>query len=526
MSAVLLITIDTLPASRVGAYGAPNVRTPVIDSLARSGIQVRDAISPAPITLPSHCTMLTGLDPPRHGVRDNALFSLDDSFETVPELLPEGVRKAAFVGALPVHSRFNLDQGFDLYDDDFGPGLDSRRPPERRARTVFESAEAWLTDPASGDRPFAWVHVFDPHYPYDPPPPWRSAAASLPGAGRFEAEVAYTDRELGRFLQHLDANEPDRRTTILLVSDHGEALGAHGEPTHSLFIYDATQRVPLILAGPGIRPRLESTQRRLVDVAPTLVALYGVDLDVDGEGASLLEPPTVAEAYIETKESEFLRGWSPLHGIRTDRWKYIRAPRPELYDLANDPQEAKNLFGSNPEIETQLSSLVDEILDKARLSAPGVMDPETAEQLASLGYIATIEPGTGADSSKDPKDGIEAAASLFHGIQSFSERNLALARHHLQRAILLDPELKEAHSYLASTYLELGRYDLAADHAAIALELLPHIHEGGAHQTLGAALIALQRPADGLPHLKEAFRMQPQNRDLARLVEEVEAQLR
>jgi hypothetical protein len=459
------------------------------------------------------------LDPPFHGVRDNGLFILPDSAKILPELLPKNVRKAAFIGSLPLHSKFGLDQGFDIYNDDFGARGDRRRPPEKRAEAVFQSAAEWLQGEESGKRPFVFAHVFDPHYPYEAPPPWPQVAATLPGAGLYEGEVAYTDSQLGRLLRSVGAGGADRRATILLTADHGESLGAHREITHSIFVYDATQRVPLILAGPGIEPRLEINQRRLVDVAPTLLSRYGVDPAPGQTGGSLLEPSRVPEAYIETKEPELLRGGSPLHGIRTTEWKYIRAPRPELYNLVQDPGEKRNLYGTRPEIEARLSSQVEAILARSTVSLPLNFDPTVTAQLQALGYIATIEPGSTPDLGKDPKDGIDGAVALFHGAQAYLEGRMRAAEQLLLRAIQLDPEGKEAYSYLSGAYYSLGRYELSIDYARRALELPPHVNEGAIYTTLGEAFLALDRPEDALLHLNAALRLQPNNPDLIQLIQ-------
>ena len=306
----------------------------------------------------------------------------------------------------------------------------------------------------------------------------------------------------------------------MLTADHGESLGAHGEPTHSLFVYDETQRVPLVVTGPGVEPRLEGGQRRLLDVAPTLLDLLDVDPpDVPGE--SLLRTGSSRHAYVETKETELLRGWSPLYGIRTERWKYIRAPRPELYDLARDPGERENVHAAYADVVERLSDHLDDIRARATESVPGHIDRQTAEQLSALGYVATVEPGTGS-TGLDPKDGVHSAAALFRGTEAYTEGNLDLARSQLTRAIQLDPNSKDAHSYLASVHLDSGRYELAAQHARFALDLPPTWGEGAARRTLGLALLALGRTEQALPELQRALSLQPGNQDLRELVRRVE----
>ncbi len=503
--AVILVSIDTLPASRVGAYGCPSVRTPTLDRLARQGIQVQDAISPAPITLPSHATMLTGLEPPEHGVRENGFFRLDEAHRTVAELLSDRCRTGAFVGAFPLASRFGLTRGFSTYDDAFPRSDDRNRYPERRARDVFNAALTWLRE--TGGLSFLFVHVYDPHYPYAAPPPWDRLATGMDAVGSFENEVAYTDRELGRFVREIGAWDRERTATILVTADHGEALGSHGEPTHGIFVYDDTQRIPMILAGPGVSPRLEVETRGLVDVAPTLLESFEVDAPSTWRGTSLRKPPRASWTYVETLSTEILHGWSALYGVRTARWKFIRAPRSELYDLAADPQERNNLLSREPSIARDLESKLDAFLATAKEMAKPEADEETMDQLRSLGYVMTAGPGQPGSSREDPKDHIGAVAALFRGEQAYLAADLRTAETHLVRALQLDPKNKEAYSFLSGTYIGLGRYGAAVEHARRALELEPHSNEGPLHMTIGEALLAMGRPKEAIAPLEEAVRL-------------------
>lgn len=522
----VLVTIDTLPADRVGCYGCPTARTPLLDRLARRGLQVIDAISPAPLTAPSHGTILTGLDPPRHGVRENAMFVLADSLITVAELLPADVRKAAFVGAFPLAKRFGLAQGFEHYDDDFSAHKDRRRPPERRADAVLNGAATWLSELERGSRPFLWVHLFDPHYPYDPPPPWKRIAATIPAGGDYDGELAYVDFELARLVRRVEMDRPMERATFLVVADHGESFGAHDEITHSLFVYDRTQRVPMIVSGPGVPPRLELAQRRLADATPTILAAYGSRVPPDLDGTPLLDGATREAAYIETEHTELMLGWAPLYGVRTSQWKYIRAPRAELYDLIADPGETHNAVDRHPEVVTRLSALVDDVLARESDTAPTPLDAETAERMRSLGYVAAAAGPARVESRKDPKDGAAGVAALFYGEEAYAQRKLALAERHLLDAIRLDPTNKEAHSFLAGTYHGLARYDEAVKSARRSLELPPHINEAPVHATLGECLLLLGRPAEALPHLRKASERRTGDAKLARLVAQAEAQRR
>lgn len=525
---VVLVTIDTLPADRVGCYGCPLVRTPFLDRLARSGLQVIDAVSPAPITLPSHATILTGVDPPVHGVRDNGMFLLPDEAVSLPERLPAATPKAAFVGSFPLQERFGLAQGFDVYDDDFGASRDRRGPPERTADAVFDRASAWLAD--AGEGAFLWTHVFDPHAPYRPPRPYAEAARALHGAGDYEGEVAFADREFGRFLRRIGEAASDRGATVIVAADHGESLGAHDELTHSIFVYDATQRVPLLAAGPGFAPRLEAQPRRLVDVAPTILETFGVEVPADLPGWSLRDESGDDEAYVESKYPELMRGWSPLHGVRTSDWKYIRAPRPELYDLHRDPGELHDVTEAHPDVAADLSARLDAILADAAERATGNasaggMDAETAERLRSLGYVATIDPGSAVDARVDPKDGIHVVVAISNGQIAYEAREFDKALKLFRRAVELDPDAKEAYSFLAGTCYELGRYEESVSHAERSLQLPPHVNEGPVRATLGQALLQLGRPADALPQLNAALSQRPNDERLRQLVAEAKSRL-
>ncbi|MCA9752387.1 MAG: tetratricopeptide repeat protein, partial [Gemmatimonadetes bacterium] len=308
---------------------------------------------------------------------------------------------------------------------------------------------------------------------------------------------------------------------------HGESLGEHGELTHSLFVYDATQRVPAILAGPDVPVRIEPRQRALVDVTPTILDLFDVPPADDLPGESLLERPGPEAAYVETKSPELMRGWSPLHGLRTEEWKYIRAPRSELYDLRADPGESVNRILEQPDLAARFERDLSGRLAQSRSAGEDPsLDDETAARLRALGYVATIEPGTKADLRQDPKDGAEMVAALFRGEEAFQRRNFVVARRYLERAIELDPGSKEAHSFLAGTMVELSRWSAALEHAERALELPPHWNEAPLHTTAAEALLALGRPADAIPHLRRAMELAPRDEKAARLLARAEDRAR
>jgi arylsulfatase A-like enzyme len=515
---VLLVTVDTLTADRVGCYGDPAARTPETDRLARHGIQVRDAVSPAPLTLPSHATLLTGVDPPVHGIRDNGLGRLAGSFRTVPERMPRSVRRAAFVGAYPLDGRFNLVQGFHVYDDDLPAAASPYEKPERRAAEVFARAAAWLERESAAPARFAWIHVFDPHTPYEAPVPWNLLDGEL---GAYGSEIASVDRELRSFLQRVERIRGEV-PTVLLTSDHGESLGRHGENTHSFFVYDATQRVPLIVSGEEASPRIETRPRGLSDVAPTLLDLCDVRRG-DLPGTSLLDPPEADGAYVETRHTELFYGWASLYGYRTPRWKYVRAPRPELYDLAADPGEARNVIAQWPDVAARLSERVDEALAE-EVPVEEKIDAAVLEKLQGLGYLATITPGAVRGSGKDPKDHVPAVMAMFEGEKAFVAGDSEGAVRFLREALGGDPELDAARSYLAGALLQLGEHDACIREGTEYLRR-SDVNRGPVLLTVAEACLEAGRPAQAVPLLTEAAQLMPGSARAAELLARARARL-
>jgi arylsulfatase A-like enzyme len=407
---VLLVTIDTLRADRVGAYGDALARTPVLDGLARSGVLFESAFAAAPITLPSHATILTGLLPPAHGVRGNGSFALPPGPRTLAEALKaRGLATGAFVGAFPLARRFGLARGFDRYDDalERAAGLHFEFA-ERRADRVVSAAIAWLAE-----RPgpvFAWVHLYDPHAPYDPPPAFR-------GSDPYRGEVAFADSALGTLLAAWDARPGS--SVVVVTADHGEAFGEHDEESHSLFVYDTTLRVPLIVRTPAVPAgRRVAGPVSLVDVAATIADLAGA---AGMPGASLRSqwgeaPRASASLYAESLAPQLDFGWSDLRAWRDGRFKLIRAPRVELYDVVADPRETTNLATCEPTRVRALSQALDAALAN-ETQAEARLDPEAAERLRSLGYAQG--PG-GRGSGADPKDKTEVARRIARAVGPFA----------------------------------------------------------------------------------------------------------
>jgi arylsulfatase A-like enzyme/Flp pilus assembly protein TadD len=421
---VLLVTIDTLRVDRVGAYGSDRGLTPALDRLARNGLRFDRAYAHVPLTLPSHTTLMTGRYPPHNGVRDNGTFHLSDAPPTLAAALKGvGYRTAAFVGAFVLDARFGLNRGFDMYDDRMLGSSADLDVVQRPAEQVLAPAYDWITNVASGNVAsgnvasgfsrtstpwFAWIHLYDPHEPYTPPEPFRSRYASAP----YDGEIAYADAALGAFMDHLQTAGVLMNTLVAVASDHGESLGEHGERTHGLFAYDATLHVPLILWANGrIRPGAFTDTMRLVDVAPTILDLLGAAPLAGADGRSIRpfvageRPFDESGSYFESLNANFTRGWAPLTGMLRDGLKLIDLPVPELYDLAADPAEERNLYATQRDRARDLEKRLDAVVSGAAPAAPGSIDPDAEARLRSLGYVVGSRPAadrryTAAD---DPK---------------------------------------------------------------------------------------------------------------------------
>jgi Flp pilus assembly protein TadD len=464
---VVLVTIDTLRADHVGCYGASGAATPTLDGLAARGVRFETAISPAPITLPSHATVLTGQDPPRHGARHNGQFELAADVPTLAEALrAEGFATAAVVSAFVLDGRFGLARGFDLYDDRLGLATSAGLVigvESRSAERSVDAALAWLD--GAPERFFLWLHLYDPHADYLPPEPWATRFQGRP----YDGEIAYADSELGRLLAGIAERFGAEGTLVIATSDHGESLGEHGERTHSLAVYDATQRVPLVLAGPGL-PRgrvVKAPIARLADIAPTVLALAGLPPLAETDGASLL--PAIAGretaprvAWVETLATQLDFGWSPLLGVRTATHKYVRAPRPELYDITADPHELVNRAAEEPDRLAELDALVAAREGAGSRAAQRAVSDEERARLAALGYVESGEAPTtqlGVVGGRDPKDELPKLGPLFEAMAllAHDRPREALARLVAFDGLGFDLELLRARAALESGELALAR---------------------------------------------------------------------
>ncbi|MEZ5417509.1 MAG: sulfatase-like hydrolase/transferase [Vicinamibacterales bacterium] len=530
---LVLVTIDTLRADRVGAYGHATARTPVLDTLARTGLRLTRAYAAAPITLPSHASLLSGRYPPAHGARHNGVAMAGD-VPTLATLLREaGFSTAAFVAAFPLDRRFGLARGFEVYGDRL-PRLASGRPAdERPGASVVDEALAWRRAAGTG-RTFLWVHVFEPHAPYG------DATSGRPMALRYDDEIAEADRQVGRLLDGLGA---DRAATLVVVaSDHGEAFGEHGEIGHSLFVYDTTLHVPLILQGPGVPAGVDDRAVSLVDVAPTVLGLLGVAAP-EMDGRAFTGPAAAADSgrvlYAESEAPRLDFGWSPLRAVRLGGLKYILAPAPELYDLEADPGETTDLSGERAADAAALRArAIDAARPPAGALAAAAPDAEARRRLGALGYLggAGTTPGR---ALVDPKDRRALAARLAQ-VTSGELAGPALERA-LEGIVRDDPDNPQARVRLGFALADRGQCGPAVPHfrAAIAAGMptadaslglagclaagrqftaaADVLRQGASVEpdnpvvvaNLGAVLSDGGEPLAGIPHLQRALELDP-----------------
>jgi len=506
---VLLVTLDTTRADRLGCYGHDGAQTPVLDGLARRGIRFDQAVAPTPMTLPSHTSLFTGLYPPSHGVRDNGRARAGEALSTLPETLADnGFATAAFVGAFVLDSRFGLDQGFAHYDDE----LPARAGGERAGAEVIERATAWLEDVESGQRLFCWVHLFEPHSPHRPPPPFDVAFGDRP----YDGEVAAVDALVGELLTTLEAKGIAERTLVVVAGDHGEAFGEHGEQGHAVFVYDTTLRVPLIMAWPEALPGGVVVEQpvSLVDVAPTILDLLGIDPPSGAEGRSLLDlcfdPDRATDErplYAESLHGRMRFGWSPLHAIRTTRWKYIRAPRPELYDLQADPGETTNVVDAHPDVVASLAAALDAMDVDVEVDTESVeLDPDAVAALEALGYVGGESL---AAANADPKDRIRALVAYQQAKEWLASGRPADALPLLEGLARESPGAAEIHQQLGLAHARLELWDEAAASLRRALALDPDGVE--ALVNLAAVYMAVDDLVRARPLLEHALDLDPDN---------------
>jgi len=538
---IILITVDTTRADRMGFLGSDLGLTPNLDALARQSVVFTHAYSQAPFTAPSHTTILTGTYPQFHQVEDFQV-PLTKDLPFAPAILKaHGYHTAAFVGSIVLDPFQGLaigyERGFDTYDSHFHmtrPGEDHYAATDRRAAVVVEHALAWLSKHPPGPF-FMWVHLYDPHFPYEAPDPFGTRYKSAP----YDGEIAYSDSALGKLLDRLRAQGLFENSVIAMMSDHGESLGDHGEEFHGFFLYDATIHVPLLLKLPGDRfagKRIDSPVG-LVDVLPTILHAVGIEVPQEVQGESLLammapEPKPAANGstatasppdrplYSETEYGVRAYGWSAVRSLRTGKYLFIEAPRRELYDMLADPKAEHDLSASSKAVADTLQSQLDAFRLKTKKNGEApvpVADPEAQEKLAALGYTAASEDSAmtaAAAAAKgigggDPKDKIEIGNWMGEANYLLEVSRLDEAIVLLKKSIAKQPDLWIAYAKLGSAETYLHNFPEAVKARRKSVELMPD--SVNLHYELGKILFESQDYESAVPELEFVVAKMPES---------------
>jgi len=524
---VIVITMDTTRADRLGPYGFAGIQTPNLDRLAREGVVFEQAATAAPLTLPAHSSLFTGKFPPEHGVRDNGGFFLNPRETTMAEVLKDrGFKTGAFIGAYVLDSKWGLNQGFDTYFDDFDLSkykAISLGAIQRPGNEVIDRGLQWL-DTVGGSRFFGWMHLYDAHSPYEPPEPYKTIYRGRPYIG----EIAFVDSQIGRVLAYLDTHHLADRTIVVVMGDHGESLHEHGEATHGFFIYESTVHVPLIVRAPfsaiGGGRRVGDVVRS-VDVMPTVLDMLGIPSPKGIEGVSVASLMTGAardlglESYSEALYPLHHFGWSDLRAMRTGRYKLIASPRPELYDLQDDPGEQHDLFAQREALGNRMLERLRQ--RESRFTKPDdsgkqavEVDPDARARLAALGYVGTFVTTAAPDESRtglaDPKDKV----GLFNKIttaRDISKDDGAFDEvvSMLKEVIHEDPKVIDAWFMLGNMYAKVGREREAIPYFKQALALKPD--DDMAVVNLANAYRQIGRDEEALVGFKRFLELGPKN---------------
>ncbi|MBU0638298.1 MAG: sulfatase-like hydrolase/transferase [Planctomycetes bacterium] len=547
---VLLITLDTTRADHLGCYGNPQAATPNLDRLAQRGVQFLQCTADVPITLPSHTSILTGLSACAHGVRDNGRYHLHENHTTLAEVLRQhGYQTCAYLAAVVLNAQYGLNQGFDEYHDvpipspatldeaaresDQPPHLLMARYGERAADQVADLTIEYLRQNRR-KRFFLWTHFFDPHLPYTAPPRWTRR---YPQSG-YVAEIAFMDEQVGRVLSELENLKLADRTLVVVTADHGEGLGQHHEDTHAFYVYDTTLAVPTIMACPQrfAGGRTVAAQVRNIDIVPTILDLLDLPpLDVI-QGKSLLPllRGDAADLHLEAHASSIITqldfDYAPLHCLRAGGWKYIHADPPELYHVADDPNELRNLATTDPaktlEMQERLRRVADSAPQFAYSSrAQTTIDPATAARLRAMGYVGGLsaelghtprsQPTTLVDEldwpGANPMEKWEVIQCLANGQSALQDQRYELAEQQLQRLLQLEPASPFGLHLLAQCYFFQDRIDEATAAVQRLLEARPH--DARAHTMLGRCLVARQEYARAITAFERAIELRPDDFD-------------
>jgi arylsulfatase A-like enzyme/Flp pilus assembly protein TadD len=518
---VVLITIDTVRADHIGCYGAKNIETPTLDGLARDGVVFERAISQVPLTWPSHAVILTGTYPFQNGVQDFTGQPLDPRFRSVAQVFKQhGYATGAVVSAFVLDRSWGLSRGFDFYDDAFSAEAFQTKDVglvDRKAGESVTHALRWLQKTAH--QPFLfWLHLYDPHSPYDPPEPFRTQYRGH----LYDGEIAYADHELGRLIAWLKQNRLYDRSLIVVLSDHGESLGEHGENEHGFFVYNSTVHIPLIVkppAGSGFRPGRVPRPVETTAVAPTLIRLAGVKgEEKQFQAPSLLGGSAEGEspAYSESFYSFSSFGWSPLHALETSRYHYIEAPTPELYDLVEDPAEKNNLAPQQTAtvavLKDKLQTLLRNNPFKSGESAGAGLSPDALEKLRALGYVAYRTPVSAealAAGLPDPKDKLWEFNAILEAGDAFHAGDFPTGEALLARVQEKDPQMSAVPYMLGEAALRQQKWDQAAAELQKSLQLDPNFDQ--AMTALARALHQKGDDAAARQWLQKALHRNSQN---------------
>ena len=504
---VLLITLDTTRADRLGCAGYTAAQTPNLDRLAAEGVRCEAAYSPVPLTLPAHCTMLSGLYPPAHKVRNNGSYFLPEPVPTLAEMLGRrGYRTSAFVSSFVLDSRFGLGQGFAVYDDDFAGGGAKTYNSERNAAAVFSSFSRWLAGNGEG-KFFSWVHFFDPHAPYDPPEPFRSDFAGRP----YDGEIAYMDHTIGDILGLLKEKRLLENTLVVIAGDHGEAFGEHGEFGHQVFCYEENLRVPLIFHAPGRLPENMRLKQKasLADIMPTILEFQQIPVPASLQGRSLLpamqgRAGAERDLYVESFFASEAFRCAPVQGIIQKNYKYLDLPRPELYDLQQDPGESKNLISGSAVLGRKMKTSLNELtrrLGSGIVQGKRRLTDKEKTTLASLGYITSAPAAQSAGPLPDPKDKIAGWQVFSRGAEQAANGLAGAAEASLLQAIELIPDYAGSYTILANIYFKNGRSDKALSLFHDAMTRLPA--DATVKTEFASLLIKMNRLDEGMSQLRE-----------------------
>ncbi len=526
---IVLITVDTTRADRMGFLGSKKGLTPNLDTLARQGVVFERAYSQAPLTPVSHATIFTGTYPQFHTVTDFG-HPLPALLPFLPEILQKsGYHTAAFIGSLILDPRANMAPGFDRGFDFFDAGFHPKRGPnesryesvERRAGEVIGHAIGWMNKNRQSPF-FIWIHLYDPHAPYDPPAPFDKRSAEA-----YDGEIAYADSSLGKLFAYLRQRGLYDRALIAMMSDHGESLGAHGESMHGIFLYDETIRVPLVFKLPGdlLAGRRVGSRVRLVDVAPTLLTMLSLPLPPTFQGESLVplmkappmksgqKPVADLPAYAETDYPHRAFGWSSIRSMRTGRYLLVRAPRRELYDESRDQDAQHNLATTSPAVAVTLQAQLDQFRDRTssyhEKSEPVPVSPEQSENLSALGYVAS-SPGTRSTDTlqgADPKDKIGISNTLHEGMIAVEDGRYSDAIPMLQQVLEDSPSIPVAQMQLGIALARVRRYPEAIVALRKSLQLMPDSTPG--QYELGLALFETGAWQESVPYFEFVAKKRP-----------------